>query len=100
MKARMLAFATLALASNSVFAAHTTPAEIAAETGPTPREVSMVLGSSTGYAEFVTSYSKAYAKLHRALGDQRMGQLMVANGIRPCGQLLAHVDRQRAVRGS
>ena len=93
MKARTLAFAMLALASSSVFAAHTTPAEIAAGTGLTAREVSMVLGSSTGYPEFVTSYTKLYAKLHRALGDERMRQLLVANGIRPRGQLLAHIER-------
>ena len=100
MKARTLAFATLTLASSSAFAAYTTPAEIAAETGLTARQVSMVLGSSTAYPEFVTSYSRTYEKLQRALGDERLRQLLVANGIRPRGQLLARVERQRTARGS
>jgi hypothetical protein len=94
MKARTCAFAMLALASGSAFAAHTTPAEIAAGTGLTAREVSMVLGSSTGYAEFTTTYSKVYARLHRALGEERLQQLMAANGIKPRVQLAAHLDRQ------
>jgi hypothetical protein len=90
----MLAFATLALASSSVFAARTTPADIAAESGLTTREVSMVLGSSTGYGEFVTAYSRAYTRLHRALGDERMQQLMAANGISLRAPRLARVGRQ------
>jgi hypothetical protein len=97
MKAQMLAFSVLAMASGSAFAAgYTTPDQIAAETGLTARQVAMVLGPSTAYPEYLTSYDWVSTRLYKALGEQRYEELRAAaaRDTRLPARLEARVDHR------
>ena len=62
--------------------------DLAAATGLSERQVQMVVGARTAYAEYRTSYDRAEARLVKALGEERYRDLMAGrevvldNGVR------------------
>lgn len=50
--------------------------QLADETGLTPREVRMLLGARTPYAEYKSSYYQAERQFKAALGEKRYRDLM------------------------
>lgn len=69
--ALVLAFSAGAQASESA----DTLQSLASQSGLTVREVQMVLGAHTAYAEYRTSYDRAEAKLVRAIGQDRLDEI-------------------------
>ena len=68
--------------------------DLAAATGLTERQVQMVVGAHTAYAEYRTSYDWARQRFVRALGVQRYNALMAGREIRlDDGQRVAVLDR-------
>jgi hypothetical protein len=55
--------------------------DLAAATGLTERQVQMVLGARTAYAEYRTSYNWAEKRLVKALGEARYNDLMAGREI-------------------
>jgi hypothetical protein len=50
--------------------------QLARETGLTERQVKMVIGDRTPFAEYRTQYSRSVATLRSAIGDWRYDELM------------------------
>ena len=80
-----LKFCALLLACAPGLAAAASPAanirDLAAATGLTERQVQMVIGPHTAYAEYRTSYDWARHRFVQVLGQQRYDQLMAGNAI-------------------
>ena len=55
--------------------------DVAAATGLTERQVQMVIGAHTAYAEYRTSYDWARRRFVQALGQERYEQLMAGREI-------------------
>lgn len=75
MKARILAFFAAAAFSSSL-AARDDIGALARETGLSTRDVKMVLGARTGYAEYLASYDQTRKRFVRAVGKARYRDLM------------------------
>lgn len=56
-------------------------ADLAQVTGLTERQVQMVVGAHTAYAEYLTQYDYARRQFIRALGSDRYVELMAGNDI-------------------
>jgi hypothetical protein len=92
MKARFsIALLSLTLAPGIAFAAQGVVLEIrdlAEATGLQPRQVQMVLGARTAFAEYRVSYDRVATRFERRLGSQRYHDLMsgreitLDNGVR------------------
>jgi hypothetical protein len=66
-----------ALFAPSAFAQKTvTVDEIAAETGLTHRQVAMVLGAPTAYAEYRTNFRRARDQFLRTVGQERYAEYL------------------------
>jgi hypothetical protein len=79
------------------FAAAASPSlqlrDLAAATGLTERQVQMIVGAHTAFAEYRTSYDWALQRFVRALGQQRYDALMAGREIvLDDGQRVAMVD--------
>ena len=57
--------------------------DLAAATGLSERQVQMVVGARTAYAEYRTSYNWAERRFIKTLGQQRYAELMAAREIVP-----------------
>ena len=55
--------------------------EVAGATGLTERQVKMVFGCHTAYAEYRTSYDRVEARFIKALGEERYRDLMAGREI-------------------
>ena len=81
MKARIIAlvvasaFSAVASAQDKVIEA------LSQETGLAPRDVKMVLGARSGYAEYLASYDQTKRRFVRALGQPRYRELMAGRRI-------------------
>lgn len=68
--------------------------EIAGATGLTERQVKMVFGGHTAYAEYLTSYEWARHRAMTVLGAQRYNELMAGHEIvLDNGRRVALIDR-------
>lgn len=78
-------FCALLLACAPGLAAAASPAanlrDLAAATGLTERQVQMVVGAHTAYAEYRTSYEWARQRFVKALGRERYEQIMAGREI-------------------
>ena len=55
--------------------------DLAAATGVSERQVQMVVGARTAYAEYRTSYDRVEARFIKALGEERYRDLMAGREI-------------------
>ena len=55
--------------------------DLAATTGLSERQVQMVVGGHTAYAEYLTQYDSSRRRFIRALGEQRYRELMAGREI-------------------
>ena len=55
--------------------------DLAAVTGLSERQVQMVVGARTAYAEYRTSYDRVEARFIKALGEERYRDLMAGHEI-------------------
>lgn len=68
--------------------------DLSAATGLTERQVQMVVGAHTAYAEYRTSYEWARRRMVQTLGPQRYEDLMAGRAIElDNGQRVAFNDR-------
>ena len=83
MKTKHALFLALLCAAPSLAAAGQTAtiADLAQVTGLTQRQVQMVVGAHTAYAEYLTQYDYARRQFIRALGSDRYVELMAGNDI-------------------
>lgn len=69
-------------------------ADIASATGLSERQVQMVFGGHTAYAEYLTTYDWARHRVMRVLGEQRYNELMAGHEIvLDNGRRVALLDR-------
>lgn len=77
MKTQITLALILALAAAPYAAAGNSPIEeLAAASGLTTRQVQMVIGTRTAYAEYRTSYYRVRAQFIRAVGQQQYDALV------------------------
>jgi hypothetical protein len=84
MKARLSIALLLTLAPGAALAGQGAALEIrdlAEATGLQPRQVQMVLGARTAFAEYRVSYERVAARFERSLGSQRYHDLMAGREI-------------------
>jgi len=68
--------------------------DLSAATGLTERQVQMVVGAHTAYAEYLTSYEWARQRMVKVLGRQRYQDLMAGRAIElDNGQRVAFNDQ-------
>lgn len=67
--------------SASAVPAYITVSDLAHETGLSERNVRMVVGASTPYAEYRTSFNRVQRQFKNALGQQRYDDLMAGRSI-------------------
>jgi len=81
-----LTLCSLLLAATSGLASAAAPvaqiSDLAAQTGLTERQVQMVVGAHTAYAEYLTQYDWARRTLIQRLGAERYNNLMAGRTIR------------------
>ena len=88
MKARLIAALALTLASASALAdSRLDVQDVAQRAGLTTREVRMVLGAPTSFAEMRTSYDRSYAAVRRALGGEDPRALAKRYGVKDSERL-------------
>lgn len=75
MKTRYFAIVFALVAAPAFAGNFLSPQELAAETGLTARQVSMVLGPHSAYPEYLSSYSIVRDRFIRAVGQQRYNEL-------------------------
>lgn len=75
LKLASLAVALMA-ASSPLLAGENPCKQLAQETGLTQRQVQMILGNRTPFAEYRTSYESSVAKLRASIGKTRYDELM------------------------
>jgi hypothetical protein len=95
---RTITTCVLLLSTIPGLAVAATPAQqindLARETGLTERQVQMVFGGHTAYAEYLTTYDWARHRVIRALGNERYNDLMAGREIvLDNGRRVALLDR-------
>lgn len=100
MKARILALLAAAVFSTGARAGDDILGALSRETGLNTRDVKMVLGARSGYAEYLASYDQTRKRFIRALGKPRYLELMAGRRIALLapGQRLAYVEVKRPAR--
>lgn len=100
MKARILALLAASAFSAGAAARDDVIGALSRETGLSTRDVKMVLGARSGYAEYLASYDQTQRRFVRALGKARYRELMAGRRIELLapGQRLAQVEVKLPVR--
>ena len=80
MKSR-IALLALAMAAAAPAVAGDLVAQLADRTGLNERQVSMIIGNRTPYAEYRTNYGRALAQFKRALGAERADELIAGRTV-------------------
>ena len=94
MKARFFALFVAATLSTGVSAGDDVVGALARETGLSVRDVKMVLGARSGYAEYLASYDQTHKRFVKAIGKARYRDLMAGRAV----PLLADGQRQALVQ--
>jgi hypothetical protein len=81
MKARIIALVVASVFSAGAAAQENVLEALSQETGLSTRDVKMVLGARTGYAEYQASYDQTQKRFVRALGKQRYRELLAGRRI-------------------
>lgn len=81
MKSILMALALAATAAAPVAAQELTVKSLADETGLTERQVRMVVGARTGFAEYRTIFNRVHREFKTALGQQRYDALLAGEPI-------------------
>ena len=94
MKARFVAFVVAALVSTGAAAQDDVIGALSRETGLSTRDVKMVLGARSGYAEYLASYDQTQKRFVRALGKERYRELLAGRRVALLapGQAVAYVE--------
>ena len=100
---RPFSIVTLALLASLPLAALASPSDNAADlddlaelTGLSTRQVQMVVGNPTAYAEYLTQYDWARHRMQTVLGAQRLDDLIAGRAVRlDDGRLVAIEVAQR-----
>lgn len=100
MKIRIIAFIVVSAFSAGVAAQDNVIDALSQETGLSARDVKMVLGARSGYAEYLASYDQTQKRFVRALGKPRYRQLMAGRRIELLqpDQRMAYVQVKRPGR--
>ena len=81
MNARTALLAVALTATAPAFAGDNSVAELAEYTGLSERQVQMIIGNRTPFAEYTRSYNRSLAQFKRALGDERVDQLLAGEPV-------------------
>jgi predicted transcriptional regulator len=76
MKLRLASLAVALMAVSAPSMAADNCEELAQEIGLTERQVQMILGNRTSYAEYRTSYNSSVRKMQNAIGRDRYDQML------------------------
>jgi hypothetical protein len=76
MKLRLACLAVALMAVSAPSMAGDNTKQLARETGLTERQVQMVLGNRTPFAEYRTSYQPSLEKMQAAIGKERYNQMI------------------------
>lgn len=100
MKARIIALIVASAFSAGASAQDDVIGALSRETGLSVRDVKMVLGARSGYAEYLAPYDQTHKRFVRALGKPRYLELMAGRRIELLqpGQRLAYVEVKRPAR--
>jgi hypothetical protein len=80
MKVRIIAFLAASAFSAGAVAQDDVLGALSRETGLSVRDVKMVLGARSGYAEYLASYDQTRKRFVRAIGKPRYLELMAGRG--------------------
>ena len=94
MKARIIALIVASAFSAGVAAQDDVIGALSQETGLSTRDVKMVLGARSGYAEYLASYDQTQKRFVRALGKERYRELLAGRRVELLqpGQRMAYVE--------